>query len=348
MGEIYGCSVLNIAVSRVHQRFSYITNLTNINHATSAADGNGGLFNQRIPSPLCTIVPSSDDSAVYDCTPLNKYATVFKYGEMPLLTRAWTVQERILPLRTVHFTSTEVFWECCAIIASESSPDQYIPTSHEVACRHIFNKNKLNRTMWDTIVEGYSTTSLTYLQDRPIAIAGIAKIIHDQTGAQYFAGIWEDAIIDNLMWCVDSRGAQPRPKPYRAPSWSWLSIEGEVSNYREKEESGVAFALKPWVYLPESLIEIIDVNTEPPNCFGTVKTGVLRLRGLGMLKLTCDREDYTSLETGKVSHIPRFSSPSGRRFDAYLEPDCSDWPTQGQEPSKAVYLSLPTLCGRTS
>jgi len=42
-----------------------------------------------------------------------------KSKEFPLLTRAWTYQERLLSPRLVYFTAGEIMWECSKVSACE-------------------------------------------------------------------------------------------------------------------------------------------------------------------------------------------------------------------------------------
>lgn len=171
--------------------------------------------------------------------------------------------------------------------------------------------------------------SLTFLEDRPVAISGIAKILHDQTGSEYLAGIWRDTVIEDLMWVL-KLAAQPRPKPSRAPSWSWLSIEGHVANARDSKIGNVRV-----------VVEITEINIDPPNSFGRVANGVLKLKVTGMLKVILDHtqhwdnsEKNPSLERYITYHDP--STGKSSQFSFRL--DCSDWYKQGQELSKVIYL----------
>lgn len=39
-----------------------------------------------------------------------------------LQTRGWTLQERAMAPRILHFTKDEIYWECAALIAAETAP----------------------------------------------------------------------------------------------------------------------------------------------------------------------------------------------------------------------------------
>jgi hypothetical protein len=43
-------------------------------------------------------------------------------GDTPLGGRGWVVQERILSPRVVHFSSNQLFWDCCQEKAAELLP----------------------------------------------------------------------------------------------------------------------------------------------------------------------------------------------------------------------------------
>lgn len=68
---------------------------------------------------------------------------------------------------------------------------------------------------------------LTVTSDRLIALAGIAKVIGQALNEEYCAGLWQRNLAVDLCWfSLDPRGLKPRPGGYRAPSWSWASLDG--------------------------------------------------------------------------------------------------------------------------
>jgi hypothetical protein len=68
-----------------------------------------------------------------------------------------------------------------------------------------------------------------------VAISGLAKAIWSLLHDTHLAGFWQDSIEWDICWSVEkqpegSEICQPsRPSKYRAPSWSWASVDGEIS-----------------------------------------------------------------------------------------------------------------------
>jgi hypothetical protein len=84
---------------------------------------------------------------------------------------------------------------------------------------------------WTFLVENYTRRNLTVPSDRLPAIAGIAKKFKDSWNYEYCAGIWKQQFIPSLTWHRDlysERHHWPRLSQYRAPSWSWASVDGPI------------------------------------------------------------------------------------------------------------------------
>ncbi|TGO50017.1 hypothetical protein BOTNAR_0409g00040 [Botryotinia narcissicola] len=81
---------------------------------------------------------------------------------------------------------------------------------------------------------------------------------HDkQLGQLYLAGLWKSSLASDLCWwvkAIEDRCVHSRAKPYRAPTWSWASVdfEGEPpcrqvvyhSNFGEKFEQSAKFCIR--------------------------------------------------------------------------------------------------------
>ena len=89
--------------------FAYVTL-----SATSARDTVDGFIKsrtQRQSYSVDILSPSGGDaSKVYLCEPIDDFRRDVEHSE--LSRRGWVFQERALSRRTIHFTETQVYWEC--------------------------------------------------------------------------------------------------------------------------------------------------------------------------------------------------------------------------------------------
>ncbi|RSL58425.1 hypothetical protein CEP54_007797 [Fusarium duplospermum] len=134
------------------------------------------------------------------------------------------------------------------------------------------------RKQWNHLITAYSQRNLTYPADKLIAFSAIPKTL-DRPG-RYLAGLWETDLPCNLLWkvthlwfpssgTVDKRKA--KLETYRAPSWSWASVDGEVDCKLGVESS-----------IPEPACEVLDVKVDLANDdapFGAVVSGYIVIRG---------------------------------------------------------------------
>lgn len=93
------------------------------------------------------------------------------------------------------------------------------------------------------------------------------------TGSAYMAGIWVDHLIPDLLWSsmpyLQNPHEAARLRDYRAPSWSWASVDTQFQ-YEEMGESGL-----------HSMVEVKSVDCNPAgfNPLGEVRDGRLVLVG---------------------------------------------------------------------
>ena len=250
----------------------------------------------------------------------------------PLSRRAWVFQERCLAKRTLHFTRNELLWECQQMCCSEVFPKGLPatmgpPSSHESV--EFFNKriHHQRHGNWHQLVKMYSTKRLTYSSDKLLAISGLAKQymarnrLRDQ---DYLVGMWKPQLPHSLLWRVEEGR---RPTKYRAPTWAWASIDGEVK-YPEPTQS-----------MRETCVEIIDIDMSyNPDNFGLVESGRMKVRGFmarGLLRRTHDYWGHTpcviqctkaqvELESASFDdRLPKLSEASGmltEMLEVYLLP----------------------------
>lgn len=75
--------------------------------------------------------------------------------------------------------------------------------------------------LWHMLVYEYSEKQLTYERDIFPALQGVACEFLSRRQCAYYAGVWEDNLVGDLLWKSQSEGS--RPHTWRTPSWSWAS-----------------------------------------------------------------------------------------------------------------------------
>ncbi|TVY80462.1 hypothetical protein LSUE1_G005342 [Lachnellula suecica] len=152
----------------------------------------------------------------------------------PLLSRGWGFQERMLATRVVHFTPTELVWECqkcrkceCEVIQS----NLYTSMNNMLAALRVCLNSPWDevsmRQMWRELVRSYSVRRLTQIDDKLPAISGIAELFKEKSGDMYAAGLWKRSLPFDLLWRCDQTGDLKIAKT-RSPSWSWISVDGAI------------------------------------------------------------------------------------------------------------------------
>ncbi|KAJ8106723.1 hypothetical protein OPT61_g9350 [Boeremia exigua] len=249
----------------------------------------------------------------------------------PLTKRAWVFQERLLSPRVVHFGPTELYWECSTGTVCECSDWNYDDKNKWLGKRLQDPSGAVTAIeqckIWHSLVEEYTKKDLQYDTDIFPALQGIAKLLQHQV--DYFAGVWNtDTILLDLLWHVRSGR---RPAVWRAPTWSWASIKGEIG----------FFDLLDYV---DSLASVVDIRTNPlgTDPFGQLLSGHLELKGFLIEGLIEKFEECPSwcLLASSVKFVSerriRDESPGvvnhGGPEDKFgiFSPDCREELTKGQ------------------
>lgn len=196
----------------------------------------------------------------------------------PLTRRAWALQERVLSTRILHYNDREISWECKASFRCECQEPTRPKNRDELASLQIFRSLyqrwdliEFNKA-WQKIVTNYTTRVLSRGTDRLPALSGIARLVQElllrhSLDKTYLAGLWKFNLAQDLTWHQSLwRSKLTKTPSYRAPSWSWASIEGKV-----------AFA-----YNIRSKVQFINAQYTPvgPDPTGEVAEASLTLRGL--------------------------------------------------------------------
>ncbi|OCK72847.1 HET-domain-containing protein [Lepidopterella palustris CBS 459.81] len=217
-------------------------------------------------------------------------AAVTSFRDEPVETRGWTMQEKVLSSRILYFGNNRLSWICASTAESPEHTDE--PNRRiEKDIMHLrsFYDGDILRMVkvcdrfagfnfpafWDDIVEIYTLRKLSFPEDKLPAIAGLAEG-YKRAGkftSVYLAGLWEDTLTSDLLWKTDSPGT--RPLRYKAPSWSWASIDSPVTFLRLQFWDG----LQPKHTLEAIVLECSVIPALDGGHFGAVKAGQIRLQG---------------------------------------------------------------------
>lgn len=194
--------------------------------------------------------------------------------------RGWVMQERLLAPRVLHSTREQFFWECrCRMTWEDLSDNVELPSYMPNGCFKKDNNygqylhdaieevegpiKKRCYYMWMSLVHNYSHATLSHPSDKLIAISGIASAFASILNDRYIAGMWHADLKSQLTWkCV---GDCSRSAKYRAPTWSWASIDGPIQ----------------WLMGLNYGFDVADVKLEnmTENVTGQIRYGHLDLRG---------------------------------------------------------------------
>jgi hypothetical protein len=208
--------------------------------AEAAADGQGGCFIMREKSdiqPVDIEYLSSD----------GKQGKVFIQGHFPsfeeeillspLSKRGWTLQERLLSKRIIHFCKGQIYWECQTTCIAESGLEMPQVLGIFLGISRILKPMKEGVDIfqdyqsiyweWFRLLVVYTERNLTKNQDKLPALSGLAREFAQRTGDEYYAGLWFKFLPLGLLWEVKETALSYRV-PHRAPSWSWASVDGPL------------------------------------------------------------------------------------------------------------------------
>ncbi|KAK5653484.1 hypothetical protein OQA88_8970 [Cercophora sp. LCS_1] len=179
-------------------------------------------------------------------------------------TRGWTFQERMLSRRIVYFGRHQLYWECQKDVLNEDGTREdlgsgrYNPEKGDTDFRTGTSKGSLSKSVklssalkplghlrpilpksllglrpefldpWPRILREYSHRHLTVGQDKLRAIEGVAQALRLRLSRKdYSYGVWLDNLAMQLLWL--GAGPLTPTSTFRAPSWSWASVDGQLS-----------------------------------------------------------------------------------------------------------------------
>ena len=233
MMQVYSGAVCNLSALEGHSRGMFATRYpSHVGTAQALSGAQGLLQNQHI-----MLVDGHTWRSEVDEAPLNQ--------------RGWVLQERLLAARTVYFCKTQVFWECSLGRRCEGYPvleglalddrvlrgagDDFYGAIRQinVQLNHIqaglawYSSGTLSwYSRWVDLLRLYIPRAISFPGDRLLAIAGIAKLFAKASHLTWAAGLWKEHMPRCLLW--QARGRLLPRESTCFPTWSWVSIAGEV------------------------------------------------------------------------------------------------------------------------
>jgi hypothetical protein len=127
--------------------------------------------------------------------------------------------------------------------------------------------------LWRQVLSTYSNCDLTVPNDKLIAIAGLVTEFARLFDDEYVAGLWRKNLVNELLWQKMNykKPHGKRPEEYRAPSWSWASLDMDVKFIQDDELD------------EKDYVKVLDVDVKPSrdgnDATAAVESATIRLRG---------------------------------------------------------------------
>lgn len=234
----------------------------------------------------------------------------------PLYHRAWTLQERLLSRRMLIYCRDQIAWECQAAQHTESGKAMKSLGQMRLPDRdhaQDIDKEEL-ADRWRIVVTDYSARNMSVSGDKLPAIAGLAKVFGEMLGVEdeYYAGLWKSGLLDDILWAHRSidfghRVEKSIVSEYRAPSWSWAAVDGNV-RWPGRGRKGSTTPSQAYA-------EVIDCNVQcrGSSQYGEVSEAALKLRG-PLKNASAYRHCQATGRSWKGYAIP-FAEPKKRKFE---------------------------------
>ncbi|KAI4641687.1 hypothetical protein J4E93_007785 [Alternaria ventricosa] len=185
MADIYSRSYINIAAS-------------NASHC-----GAGFLGIRKMP--MTERIEIHDSEGKLEVYLVAQQTRNYALPSDPLETRAWVLQEQLLPSRSLHFGSANMFWRC---------PDGISHEERRKGWTHLYTLDAvvpsirlpigaaLGKDAWFQLVLDYTSRGITYPKDKFPAISGVMTVLQRMTGDIPAAGLWRRNF---LKWLLAGR-----------------------------------------------------------------------------------------------------------------------------------------------
>jgi hypothetical protein len=270
--------------------------------ATGAVDCGSGLYNKESVPSMQLVIEGDISGLITVRRKLihvrDAYSDGRSLAKLPILTRGWIFQERLLSKRILHFSPEELQWECIGNTACDCGftvSYQDDPKVHHSKALTAFKETGALINRWTNVVEEFSGLQLTHPRDKLPALSGLAKQFSNYFSFMsnpyvYIAGLWQvdaaqvrdkilreiysEDLIRGMLWARSpNEPLYNRPLPWRCPTWSWASVDGAVE-YRWHK---ALISSRSICFITEIFAQTSPAIPNEPT--GEIQGAHLRLRG---------------------------------------------------------------------
>ncbi|KAI1180469.1 kinase-like domain-containing protein [Nemania sp. FL0916] len=200
--------------------------------ASSATSSLEGFLLDRPNRAYTTVV--TPDGPVYLAEAIDNFAEDVENSI--LNTRCWVLQERALSRRIIHFTSSQIYWECgdgiyCETLAQLRNPQsQFLgdPDFPRLGLDY-FKDERISFIQY--LYTLYCELKLSQERDRPVAISGLLNRLSRTFNMRVDYGIFWKYFERLMLWHARDPGSLSRIKyagDQFVPSWSWMAYSGKI------------------------------------------------------------------------------------------------------------------------
>lgn len=262
----------------------------------------------------------------------------------PLDKRGWTLQEYMLSSRMLIFSDYQLLWQCQETeLQSVTGNDigieyqQHLESlpwaSFDEDGEPSYGTHDSEKLyLWKTIIVQYTKRLLKDPEDRLPAVTGITTELQKVWRDSHIYGHWERWFIQLLAWYKPDDERMKERHTKRAPSWSWVSLDGPIrfEDPMEIEDAKIEVLTAAKVRLCCRILQFSDIS---PHKRCTLSTMLDLVESASDVEFAGRKCEYLLLGktgsyqqgTGVAIMILKATSGSYRRVGLALFEDMAVW-----------------------
>lgn len=293
--------------------------------AVDAVNGNKGcFFEERSPHSqgykvLLKSERDADSKNKWDFMP--PYFGEKLYRHSILAKRGWVFHEAQLAPKMLCFGMREISWLCGEVKACESVPNsfqEHVPKINSICAK----QQAYSGRSWRDLIESYSQCVVSCPEDKLVAISGLARLFSVRFDSQYLAGLWKADLMESLTWVAIAPVLPSHPPPYRAPSWSWASLDAKIYFPYGTRRSPV--------HAYHSKIVEASVSLVSDNIFGQVEAACLKIASSCILLCNSTRDTGSGTNSYHILLPNAKSQQVEKGHFMYIDDDMPHGPRTGK------------------